>query len=153
MPFAAVSAWDTDTDRKLGISIALERVASGASLAVYRNDTGDVYLRFRTRPGQLPSRAMCPTFQIDDRTPVHHVAPGPACAIEGRDATYHLATIAGGATESLSLYRLMNGGRVAFRFSTQDGGYDETVFGLGGSKQALLDVLGRPLTVDPGVTE
>ncbi len=120
---------------------------------MYRDTAGAVHLEFTTSAPDGLERSSCPTFQVDDRTPLHFYPVGPGCQVDGRRAIYTVASIAGARVESLPLYRLMNGGRVAFRYQTQDGTYHESVFSLRASKQALLGALGRDLTVDPGREE
>ncbi len=124
----------------------------GALLAVYRE--GDrVYLDFSSSAVGGLTRSSCPTFQVDQRTPLHFYALGADCEITGGNARYALTDIVAERTESLVLYRLINGNRITFRYQSLDGRYYESVFSLSQSKQALLGALGRSLSVEAGADE
>jgi hypothetical protein len=127
--------------------------AAGARLALVRGSDGVFLLDF-TAPGRFTalSRASCPTFQIDRRTPLHHFATGGRCRIEGAHALLALGAPRARILTSTALYQLMNGDEVSFRYLTADEAYHETTFGLERSRAAVRQVLGRGVRVrpDPG---
>lgn len=107
-------------------------------------------LAFTTPPGFSGlARTSCPTFQVDDRLPLHHFEIGAACEVEAGGARYRLGPIRDGLHVSLVTHRLMNGGTVAFRFLTEDGAYHESTFALTRSKRAVAAALGTETRVEP----
>jgi len=125
----------------------------GDRLSVYRGDGDTVLAEFVTAAPSPLGATSCPTFQIDQRRPLHHFERGDRCSVEGHRARMTLARLDGPRLESAVLYQLMNGSTVAFRFVTGNGAYHETRFPLTRSKNAMLRVLGRDLDVQPGDTE
>lgn len=125
----------------------------GDRLAVFRGDGDAVLAEFVTAAPSPLGATSCPTFQIDQRRPLHHFERGDRCSVEGHRARYTLARLDGRRLESAVLYQLMNGSSVAFRFVTGNGAYHETRFALTRSKNAMLRVLGRDLDVQPGDSE
>ncbi|MGR8918366.1 MAG: hypothetical protein ACU85V_02015 [Gammaproteobacteria bacterium] len=116
---------------------------------MYRDAAARVVMEFATRSTSGIRPSSCPTFQVDQRKPLHYFALGEDCTVDGRSARFVVATLPGGPVTSLVLYRLLNGGAVSFRYASRDGGYHESRFTLRGSKQALEGALGA-LEVDPG---
>lgn len=125
----------------------------GDLLAVYRGDDDAVLAEFVTAAPSPLGATSCPTFQIDQRRPLHHFERGDRCAVQGHRARFTLARLDGRRLESAVLYQLMNGSTVAFRFVTGNGAYHEARFPLTRSKNAMLRVLGRDLDVQPGEPE
>lgn len=122
----------------------------GEELVVYRTPADDVVLELHTVPGFSGlARTSCPTFQIDDREPLHHFTLDEGCTLDSGRATFRLGTIRDGQLVSLAAHRLMNGGEVDFRFVTEDGSYHESTFALTSSKRALRAALGSETRVDP----
>jgi hypothetical protein len=84
----------------------------------------------------------CPTFQIDDRVPLHHFEIGIRCVIEKKIATFHLGQITDDEIDSLVLHRFMNGNIVMFRYTVNNGRYRRAEFSLRNSNQALKQAIG-----------
>jgi hypothetical protein len=125
----------------------------GATLTVFRNEKGAVFIEFTTVAPDGLARSSCPTFQIDTRTPVHFYALGADCTVSGKAVRYSVAQITDARVESLALHRLLNGNRLEFRYLTQGGNYQQSVFSLRQSKQAMLGALGETLKIAPGDSE
>lgn len=120
----------------------------GAAVALYRDDSGQILLEFRIKPGFSGlARESCPTFQVDTREPLFHTSVGAGCAVEADRALLTLATVAGRRLESQAVYDLMNGERLAFRYVTEDGTYREITFTLTHSADAIRGAVGRDVRI------
>lgn len=143
----AAAAWQTapahDDNPALPFGVAFTVNERGHRAEVFKDREGRVYLRF-VREQKLPSFSptSCPTFQIDQRKPMYHYEIGESCTVEDKGITVLLGEIRDSRITSLALHRLMNGGQLAFRYTTRDGTYHESLFKLRNSKQALENVLG-----------
>jgi hypothetical protein len=123
---------------------------AGNEIKVFRDADAQVFLEFKISPGFSGlSRSSCPTFQIDRRVPMHYFDVDQSCYIEPDRAVYDLGQIRNNTLTSLVVHRLMNGGKVAFRYLTQDGTYHESRFALSQSKQTLTSVLGEDTRITP----
>ena len=121
-------------------------------------DGGDEVIVFRTNDSvhlQLTiggafttlSPQSCPSFQIDQRRPVHHYAVGPACQINGTTALIDLGEVQNRTFESSAIDQMMNGVRLAIRYLSADGAYHEADFPLSRSASAIKRALGTSVRV------
>ncbi|MFT4564044.1 MAG: hypothetical protein ACI9BW_003806 [Gammaproteobacteria bacterium] len=118
---------------------------------IFLDDRNSVYLRLQLGAGfETLARSSCPTFQIDNRVPLHHYEAGTQCTIEAKAATITLGRISDKAIHSLVLHRFMNGNNVTFRYTIENGQYRQAEFSLRNSKQALKRAIGADtqITVD-----
>ncbi len=137
---------DTGGDHVLAVQVN----DSGSEIKVFRNGRAEVFLEFKKSPGFSGlSRSSCPTFQIDRRIPMHYFNVDQSCHIDADRVVYDLGQIRDNALTSLVVHRLMNGGKVAFRYLTQDGTYHESRFELSRSKEILTSALGVDTLVTP----
>ena len=140
----AIAAWTVRDQEALGLNpVAYAESATGEQVEIFLGDRSTVYLRFVLGTGfETFSESNCPTFQIDDRKPMHHFEVGYRCAIVAKRATYLLGPIIDQEISSLILHRFMNGNQVSFRYTVKNGQYRQADFSLGSSKQALTHALG-----------
>ena len=123
---------------------------AGGEIKVFRDARSQVFLEFKITPGFSGlSRSSCPTFQIDRLIPMHYFNVDRSCQVEAHRAVYDLGQIEDNTLTSLVVHRLMNGGKVAFRYLTQDGTYHELSFALSQSKEALTSALGIDTRIAP----
>lgn len=143
----AHAAWDTDaTGERTVAAITNEH---GQRLEVFVDERNVIALRITLGQGfEAFAAATCPTFQIDDRIPMHHFVPGPECVVAGKTATFPLGEIVDQGIRSLIVHRLLNGNAVTFRYTVSNGQYRQAKFSLSRSKQAVRKLLGYPLKVE-----
>lgn len=151
VPCAVFGAWQTAneaaTDAGQG-AFVVNDAAQRLELDVDAH--GTVRLRFRLNDGfETFSPSNCPTFQIDEREPMHHFNVGERCLLEPKHATFALGQIADRKMDSLILHRVLNGNAITFRYTVTGGQYRAARFTLSGSKRALRGTLGFNLQVSP----
>ena len=141
---SAMATWTVRDQEALGLNpVAYAQSANGERVAIFLGDGSVVYLCLQLGAGfETFSASNCPTFQIDDRTPMHHFEVGYRCAVVAKRATYLLGPIVDQEITSLVLHRFMNGNQVSFRYTVKNGQYRQSIFPLGSSKQALTRALG-----------
>ncbi len=144
---AAYAAWQTTT-------VGARAVASingehGQRLEMFVDARDTIFLRFTLGQGfETFAATSCPTFQIDERKPMHHFNPGPQCTVSSKDVTFSLGEIVDRGIRSLVVHRLLNGNAVTFRYTVSNGQYREATFSLSRSKQAMRKLLGYGLKVE-----
>lgn len=145
----AAAAWTTRDADEPGLNpIAYSLNDSGQRVEILLRDGDTIYLRLVLGEGfETFGETNCPTFQIDKRTPMHHFDVGERCAIGSKQATFTLGQISDRAIKSLILHRLMNGNKVTFRYTVNNGQYRQASFSLRNSKQALRLALGSGIRV------
>ncbi len=119
----------------------------GDKLLVFADQDGHIMTQFNSASPVSLNQTSCPTFQIDQRQPPHSFPVGQRCRVEGHQALVEIAALSGRTLESRVLYEFINGSRIAFRFTTQDGAYHERSFSLSRSKQAIAKALGDNLEI------
>ena len=141
---SAMATWTVRDQEALGLNpVAYAQSANGERVEIFLGDGSVVYLRLQLGAGfETFSESNCPTFQIDDRKPMHHFDVGYRCAVVAKRATYLLGPIVDQEITSLVLHRFMNGNQVSFRYTVKNGQYRQSNFSLGSSKQALTRALG-----------
>ena len=141
---SAMATWTVHDQEELGLNpVASAESANGERVEIFLGDRNIVYLHLQLGAGfETFFESNCPTFQIDDRKPMHYFEVGYRCVIVAKRATYLLGRIIDQEITSLVLHRFMNGNRVSFRYSVKNGQYRQTNFSLGSSKQALTRALG-----------
>ncbi|MFT4583003.1 MAG: hypothetical protein ACI915_002412 [Gammaproteobacteria bacterium] len=147
--FAAWSISEADGEGSVDTAYIENSARQRADIFLDEHDV--VYLRLRLSAGfETLTRSSCPTFQIDKRLPLHHYAVGKQCSIDSKDATIVLGQISDKQINSLVLHRIMNGNKVTFRYTTENGQYRKAEFSLQNSKQALQGAVGADteVTVD-----
>ncbi len=144
-----MSAWTFRDQVELGLNpVAYVNNNSGQRVEVYVGDRSTVFLRFVLGPGfETFAESSCPTFQIDQRKPMHHFEVGYRCAVVAKRATYLLGQIDDSEITSLILHRFMNGNQVTFRYTIKSGQYRQLSFSLASSKQALTHALGSDIRI------
>lgn len=149
---AAYAAWQTTvTGDRAVASIDGEH---GQRLELFVDAQDAIYLRLTLGQGfETFAAASCPTFQIDERQPMHHFDPGPDCTIASKSATFSLGEIVDRGIRSLVVHRLLNGNAVTFRYTVSNGQYREAKFSLSRSKQAMRKLLGYALKVEVDQTD
>ncbi|MGB1879692.1 MAG: hypothetical protein ACPHTD_03155 [Gammaproteobacteria bacterium] len=145
---AAGERWTTETD----IPTAPRPQATvtnphGDKLLVFADQDGHVMTQFISASPVSLNKSSCPTFQVDQRQPPHSFPISQRCRVEGHQALVEIAALSGRKLESRVLYEFINGSRIAFRFTTQDGAYHERSFSLSRSKQAIAAALGDNLQI------
>ena len=151
LPLATAAAPWTVRDAPAG-SNALPRAlvtnAAGDELVLYRDPQSQVLLQF-TPGGAFVTLAPkeCPSFQIDQRHPVHHFAVDERCHVEHQRASIQLGQVQNRQLESNVIDQMMNGGQIAFRFRGADGTYHEAEFPLTRSAAAIKRALGTSVRV------
>lgn len=140
----AMSAWSTRDQEELGSNpLAYATSASGQVAEIFVGDGNTVFLQLILGEGfETFAESKCPTFQIDDRQPMHHFEVGGRCTIADKRVKYRLGQIVDTEITSLILHRLINGNRVTFRYVVKSGQYRQASISLGSSKQALAQALG-----------
>lgn len=144
---AAYAAWQTTIagDR----AVASINGEHGRRLELFVDARDTIFLRFTLGQGfETFAATSCPTFQIDERKPMHHFSPGPNCTVSSKDVTFSLGEIVDRGIRSLVVHRLLNGNAVTFRYSVSSGQYREAKFSLSRSKQATRKLLGYGLKVE-----
>ena len=127
-------------------SVSNER---GQQLELFVDDLDVIFLRITLGQGfETFATSSCPTFQIDNRKPMHHFDPGPDCAVASKNVTFALGEIVDQGIRSLVVHRLLNGNAVTFRYTESNGQYRQAEFSLSRSKQAMRKLLGYPLKVE-----
>ena len=144
-----MAAWTTRVPEEPGLNpVAYSANDTGQRTEIFLGDHKTVYLRLVLGDGfEAFAESSCPTFQIDKRKPMHHFDIGYRCAVIAKTATFILGQIVDHEIESIILHRFINGNRVAFRYTTNNGQYREAHFSLSSSKRALLDALGNDTRV------
>ena len=143
----ADAAWHTTTagDRDVA-SIDNEH---GQTLELFVDERNTIRLRLTLGQGfETFAAASCPTFQIDDRKPMHHFNPGPDCVVASKQVTFSLGEIVDRGIRSLVVHRLLNGNAANFRYTVSSGQYRQATFSLSRSKQAVRRLLGYGLKVE-----
>ncbi len=144
---AANAAWQTTTAGER--AVAAVNGEHGQRLELFVDATDTIFLRLTLGPGfETFAATSCPTFQIDERTPMHHFDPGPDCTMADKDVTFSLGEIVDRGIHSLIVHRLLNGNAVTFRYTVSNGQYREAKFSLSRSKQATRKLLGYSLNVE-----
>lgn len=127
---------------------ALVENAEGYRLEIHKDPEQQVHGTFILRPGfDEFSEHRCPTFKADRRAPVNLAESGKPCKSAGDRAEFNLGRVEDKRIQSPLLVQLMNGSRLELIFPLHNVGYQTTSFPLRGSKQALLEVLGRGVKV------
>ena len=144
----AVSERPAGADPKLFIAV-IENVA-GYALHVFRdsNDTIRAIFALREGFGSL-AQSSCPTYVIDHETPQVARFESERCRLDARRAHFSLGRVDRHEVRSNGLLMLMNGSRLLFRFHLTGLGYQEALFTLRGSKQALNLAIGTEVAVVP----
>ena len=144
-----MAAWSVDDPTELeGNPVAYATSATGQRAEILMGDRNTVILRLRLSAGfETFAESNCPTFQIDDRKPMHHFEVGHHCAIVAKRTTYLLGQIIDSEITSVILHRFMNGNQVTFRYTVKSGQYRQASFSLNSSKQALTRALGSDTSV------
>lgn len=144
---AAYAAWQTTAvgDRE----VASVNGEHGQRLELFVDARDTIFLRLTLGQGfETFAAASCPTFQIDERKPMHHFNPGPNCTVSSKNVTFSLGEIVDRGIRSLVVHRLLNGNAVTFRYTVSNGQYREAKFSLSRSKQAVRKLLGYGLKVE-----
>lgn len=143
-PHVASADWSTRDAEASGVGrVAYTANDAGQRAEIYLSDGRIVYLQFVLGDGfETFAKSNCPTFQIDNRKPMHHFDVGNRCAIVAKRVTFMLGQIADHEIESLILHRFLNGNQVTFRYTVSSGQYRQTIFSLHSSKTALMQALG-----------
>jgi hypothetical protein len=146
-PRVSPAAWETRArtadDRPGANPVAYAEIEGGYRTQIFLDTEQNIYLTVILGNGvESFAQTSCATFQIDDRKPMHFFNAGDGCIVEDRAITYLLGQIENHQFKSLIMHRLMNGSRLAFRFTTKNGRYREIVFPLQRSKQALKQAIG-----------
>jgi len=146
---AAMAAWTNRVRDEPGLNpVAAAANKTGQRAEIFLGDQQIIYLRLELGAGfETFAESNCPTFQIDDRKPMHHFEVGTRCKIAAKRATFLLGQIDNVEVESLILHRIMNGNKVTFRYTVNNGQYRQAAFSLRGSKQALKSALGSDLRI------
>jgi hypothetical protein len=146
---AAMAAWTTRARDEAGLKpVAVATNKTGQRAEIFLGDQLTIYLRLELGAGfETFAETNCPTFQIDDRKPMHHFEIGGRCAIAAKKATFMLGRIENSEIKSLILHRFMNGNKVTFRYTVNNGQYRQAAFSLRASKQALKNALGFDLRI------
>lgn len=146
----AFAAWSVFEPSVPGAStIAHTENAAGQRIEVFVEENGAVVLRLELGSGfETFSRANCPTFQIDTRTPVHHYPVGDGCYMSEKLTRIELGSITEGEIDSLVLHRFMNGNNVTFRYTIENGQYRQAEFSLRSSKQSLKRAIGADTRIN-----
>ena len=113
LPLAAFAAPWTVRDAPGGgnaLPRALVTNTSGDELALYRDPQSQVHLQF-TAGGAFVILApkVCPSFQIDQRHPVHHYAIDERCHVDHQRASIDLGQVQNRQLESNVIDQMMNG--------------------------------------------
>ena len=145
----AMSAWTFRDQAELGLNpVAYAKSEAGQRVEVFIGDRSTVFLRLVLGAGfETFAESSCPTFQIDQRKPMHHFEVGYHCAVVAKRTTYLLGQINDSEITSLILHRFMNGNQATFRYTIKSGQYRQVSFSLGSSKQALRHALGSDTRV------
>ncbi len=143
-PHLALADWSIRDAEASGVGrVAYTANDAGQRAEIYLGDRKIVYLQFVLGEGfETFAKSNCPTFQIDQRKPMHHFDVGNRCAIVAKRATFMLGQITDQEIKSLILHRFLNGNQVTFRYTVSSGQYRQTIFSLRSSKQALMQALG-----------
>lgn len=142
----ANAAWQVvnglSLDARHKVRAARIQNSDGYRLEVYRGADGSIRSRFLLRKGfeQFAPRS-CPTFQVDGRKPVNASIDDQACTTDKRWAEFVLGYVKGRWVNSSTLYGLMSGNTVTYRFALAHGGYRQTRFSLKGSNHAIHEAL------------
>lgn len=143
---AAWRAADTTAENKYPLAYVVNDAGEKTELYV---DADTIYLRLNLSNGfESFPQSNCPTFQIDQRTPLHHFEIGPTCVVEDKRATYTLGKLKQRQIKSLILHRIMNGNVLIFRYTIKNGQYREARFSLSRSKAAFKTALGYNPTIE-----
>ncbi|MGR9092329.1 MAG: hypothetical protein ACU85U_17300 [Gammaproteobacteria bacterium] len=144
---AAYAAWETaDEGERAVASVSNEH---GQHLDLFVDERNAIFLRITLGQGfEAFAAASCPTFQIDERKPMHHFVPGPNCTVASKNVTFSLGEIVDRGIRSLVVHRLLNGNAVTFRYTVSNGQYRQARFSLSRSKQAMRKLLGYTLNVE-----
>jgi len=151
-PSFAMAEWlvitHTDIDTNIETNVAYTKNESGYSIEIYRDAVGAVRSRFTLKTGlnRLAVRN-CPTYQIDKRQPLNRSINDAPCIPERNWSEFILGYIENNEIVSTHLNDLMNGKKITYRFILENGGYDETIFSLAGSKNAITTALGNNLRI------
>lgn len=144
---AAQAAWETTVAGEH--AVASINGEHGQRLELFVDERDTLLLRLALGQGfETFAASSCPTFQIDERKPVHHFNPGPQCAVASKTVTFSLGGIVNRSMRSLVVHRLLNGNAVTFRYTIANGQYREAKFSLSRSKQAARKLLGYALKVE-----
>ena len=143
----AHAAWQTAvTGEHTSASISNEQ---GQHLELFVDDGDAIFARITLGQGfEAFAASSCPTFQIDERKPMHHFNPGPECTVASKSVTFALGKIVDKGIRSLVVHRLLNGNAVTFRYTVGNGQYRQAKFSLSRSKQAMRKLLGYQLKVE-----
>ena len=146
----AGAAWQTtEAPREGDGTVAFVDNERGQRAEIFLDDHNTIFLRMTLGDGfETFAATNCPTFQIDDRRPMHHFDVGDRCEVATKRVTFNLGQIADQRIESLILHRLMNGNNVTFRYTVGNGQYGQARFSLTGSKQAFRRAIGFNLRID-----
>jgi len=141
---ACSAAWTTVEHQDTALPpIAYTENIIGQRTEVSMGENNAVQLRLLLGAGfETFAASSCPTFQIDDRVPLHHFEIGIRCEIDEKIATFHLGQITDAEIDSLVLHRFMNGNIVMFRYTVNNGQYRRAQFSLRNSKKALKQTVG-----------
>ena len=137
---------------------SIENDDDNTAVALVRNDSGDEFRLWRNGDGIEATLTLhqglasmsadgCPSFRIDDHPPRVGAGEGEVCVIEGRTATFVLATAQGDEVRSAMLMEFINGATLHFIYHLEGTGYRETLFTLQGSKQSITAAIGNGVTV------
>ena len=145
----AMAAWITRDQSELGLNpVAYATATTGQRAEIFVGKSSTIFLRLVLGAGfETFTESNCPTFQIDDRKPMHHFEVGDSCAIVAKRVTYMLGQIVEQEITSLILHRFMNGNQVTFRYTVKNGQYRQASFSLDNSKQALMRALGSDIRI------
>ncbi len=138
----------TDIDSDYQAHIATIKNDDGYKLEVYKYTNDVIYLRFNIRESfELLDDEHCPTFQIDKGRLHNRSINDSSCFLQSRSAEYIIGYITDSEVLSPSLYNLINGNKIYYRFLMDNGYYAETSFSLFGSRGMLNKALGKNLLI------
>jgi hypothetical protein len=149
----ALAEWDTvihtNIDNNLQTRVANSENDQGFKLEIYRDINGAIRSRFSMNSTYRLQEKNCPTYQVDKRGIQNRSINDAPCISNRKWVEFVLGYIEGNRVTSTPLYNIINGTRITYYFILENSGYLTSSFSLAGSKQALLDALGKNIEVLP----
>lgn len=133
-----------------GEDTAIVENQEGYRLEIYKDSADAIHMTFTLRNGfDIFDSGACPTFHVDDNTPLNLARHTLSCAVEGNQVRLKLGDVVDYRITSPILLQLIGGRKVLFRYQLANVGYQETFFRLKRSKQVLRKVIGKEIEVMP----